>query len=222
MLYIFYGTNEREARTKAKALISGLQKKAADAELVRLTDESVTGVDGALLIDHHLQSSGLFKQNYILYLDGMDSVFLGFSGAQLERMKQSTHICVVLLGKLTKKQKDTVEEYADKMVEAVTDKSNSKAQRFDVFKLANALKDRSKPKLWQALAEARLNSEAPEAIVGMLFWAVKDMLVKKQFRNYSEPELKKMIIKLAELPHKARVSAVSIHNALEEFALSSI
>ncbi len=216
MLYIFYGTDEVEAREKVRALISGLQKKAPDAELVRVTDDSGNTVD----IDGLLSTQGLFKQNYILFLDTIDNVILGFSDIQLEAMKRSEHICVVLMGKLLAKDKKVVERYANKMTEYTKDKMAT--QSFNVFSVANALKSRSRPQLWQALTEARLAGSGGEALTGMLFWAVKDMLTKGQYNTYTEQELKNLAILLAALPHKARRDAVSIHNALEKFALSSI
>jgi hypothetical protein len=224
MLYIFYGTNEQKARIKAKELIGGLQKKAPDAELVRITDGEVDDVTQSVDIMGLLGTQGLFKQNYLLYLDGVDNVILGFSDIQLDAMKQSSHICIALMGKLTPKQKSQVEKYANKITEYKlgSEASKSMSDSFDVFTVANALKDRSKPKLWQALSMARLSGSNGEAIVGMMFWAVKDMLIKRQLRNYTEQELKSMAIKLAGLPSLARKGRVSIHNALEEFALSSI
>jgi len=220
MLYIFYGTNEIEASDRARALISGLQKKAPDAELVRITESEVNAGNQSVDIDGLLSTQGLFKQNYILFLDTIDSVILGFSDIQLKAMKQSEHICVVLMGKLLAKDKKVVEKFADKITEYKKDKSPTSS--FTVFKVADALKSRSKPKLWQALAEARLNGSEGEALTGMLFWAVKDMLNKNQFRTYTEAELKNLVIILAALPHKARRDAVSIHNALEKFALNTI
>jgi len=220
MLYIFYGTNEEEARNKAKMLLSGLQKKAPDAELIRITQEDVNDGNQRFDIEALLGNQGLFKQNYLLYLDGVDDVILRFSDIQLNAMKQSEHICIALMGKLLAKDKKLLEPYANKMSEYIIDKKP--ISDFNVFSVANALKDRSKPKLWQALTEARLSGSEGEAITGMLFWAVKDMLNKKQFRNYSGKELKVLIIKLAALPHKARRDAVSIHNALEQFVLSSV
>jgi len=220
MLYIFYGTDEVEARNKAKALLSGLQQKASEAELVRITEEDVSNGNQGFDIEALLGNQGLFKQNYLLYLDGVDDVILRFSDIQLQSMKQSEHICIVLMGKLLAKDKKLLEPHADKMSEYVAAKKPAPA--FNVFSVADALKGRSKPKLWQALAEARVLGSEGEALVGMLFWAVKDMLVKRQLRNYSEKELKVLAMKLVALPHKARQDFVSIHNALEKFALSAI
>ncbi len=220
MLYIFYGTNEKVIKDKALALISGLQKKAPDAEIVRITQEEVNSVTHKFDIDTLLDTNGLFKQNYLLYLDGIDDVILGFSDIQLEKMKQSEHVCIVCMGKLSAKDKTHLEKYANKMSEYILPKKTERT--FNVFNVANALKDRNKPKLWQALADARLKGSEGEALAGMLFWAIKDMLIKKQFEKYSEKELKDLAIHLAELPHKARRDFISIHNALEKFALGAI
>ena len=220
MLYIFYGTDQEEAREKASALLSGLQKKAPDAELIRITQDEVNNGNQVFNIDNLLGTQGLFKQNYLLFLDNIDSVILGFSDIQFEAMKQSAHVCVVLMDKLLAKDKRILEPFANKMTESKKDKP--KEMSFNVFSVANALKDRSKPRLWQSLTEARHSGVRGEAIVGMLFWAVKDMLIKRQFRTYSQQELQTLATTLAGLPHNTYDNAMNIHNALEEFALRSI
>jgi hypothetical protein len=221
MLYIFYGTDEKTARDKARVLLGALQKKAPDAELVRVTDEDVQDNNGMLHIEHYLETSGLFKANYLLYLDGVDDVFLSFSDTQLDLMKQSLHICVVLLGAIKQKDLNRIKTFADKVVFCESDKPKQK-DKVDIFVAANALKSRSKPSLWQELVYIRFRGDAAEAVVGILFWAVKDMLLKRQYQKYSKKELIKMSTTLANLPHKAREDGVTIHNALEYFALTSI
>ncbi len=217
MLYIFYGTDETISREKARELIGGLQKKAPDAELVRVTDNN----EDALNIDELINTQGLFKQNYIIFLDGVDDVILGFSDIQLEAMKLSKNICVVLMGKLKIGDKRHLEKHTDKITEYSLERSKSKVE-FNVFNIANALKSRNKQQLWTTLTEARITGIKGEAITGMMFWAVKDMLIKGQTNKYSKQELESLIIKIAELPHKARRDGVSVHNYLEKLSLRNI
>ena len=61
MLYIFYGTDQEEARDKASALLSGLQKKAPNAELIRITQDEVNNGNQVFNIDNLLGTQGLFK-----------------------------------------------------------------------------------------------------------------------------------------------------------------
>lgn len=215
MLYIFYGEGEIKARDKARRLISGLQQKAPDAELLRITDDTYETVD----IDGLLSTQGLFKSNYILFLDNIDSVILGFSDIQLDRMKQSKHICVVLMGKLNASHKRQVEKYANKITSYEKSGADPKKDIFDVFSMANALRSRDKQELWQQLTEARLSGANAEATTGMLFWAAKDILVKRQYNKWSTQEAQELVLTLASLPHKARRGGVVLYDSLEEFAL---
>jgi DNA polymerase III delta subunit len=216
MLYIYYGEDGAQVRAKSRSLITALQKKAPDAELVRITDESGVTVD----IEGLLSTQGLFKQSYILSLDGVDGVFLGFSDIQLEAMKQSDHICIVLLEHLKPKEVERLKKYANKLVECKGQKL--KKQSFDVFSAANALKSRNKQKLWQALTEARLSGIEAEALTGILFWAVKDMLVKGQTQKYSRSELQKLALIIASTPHRARREGVVVYNTLEKHFLTCV
>jgi len=220
MLYIFYGTDEIKVREKAQQLLRGLQQKAPEAELVRITQDMVHSGNHEFDIESLLAHQGLFKHNYLLYLDGIDDVILRFSDTQLRAMKQSSHICVARMGKLLAKDKKTLASCANKMTEYVAEKKTT--SNMDMFALAKALKSRNKVLLWQGITQAHLQGVGAEAIVGMLFWAVKDMLLKKQFGKYSEYELRKMVVYLAELPHKSRINAISIHNAIEKFVLDMI
>ncbi len=214
MLYIFYGTDNIMTREKSRELISGLQKKAPDAELIRITDDSEDDVN----IDELLGTQGLFKQNYIIFLDNIDGVVLGFSDIQLEAMKLSGHVCIVLMGKLKAGDKRHIEKYADKITEYALSSKGTRGT-FDIFSIANALKSRNKQQLWTVIIEARIAGIEGESIVGILFWAAKDMVIKGQTSRYSEQELEDMVTKIAELPHGARRAGVSVHSSLEEFTL---
>ncbi len=213
MLYIFYGTDDIKIRNKINELISALRSKASEAELIRITSENVTGVN----ISNLLNTQGLFKRNYILYLDNIDDVFLGFNDIQLKEMKHSKNICVVSLGKLSLKNKSFLEQCANKITEYSKFKKSNAG--FNIFSIANAIKRRDKKGMWIALNKARFSGVEGESVVGMAFWAVKDLFIKNNTNKYSKKELKEMIVGLSSLPHKARRKGVSIFNKLENFFL---
>lgn len=216
MLYIFYGNDESKAREKAQSLIRGLQYKAPDAELVRITSEeqeSGVGISGLL------GTQGLFKSNYIIFLDNLSEEP---TPEEQGAMQESAHVCVVLAGKLNPKTLEQYKKHANKITEYKLSAPNVKfgSGEFNVFSVANALKACDKQRLWQGLAEARLAGAEPEAIVGILFWAVKDMLIKKQGNKWSEAELKEMVIIIAGLPHKSRREGLNLYSTIERFALT--
>ncbi len=213
MLYVFYGTNEVEARDKANKLVSGLQSKQPDAELVRVSQDNFED----LPIDTLLATQGLFKSNYIIFLDNLDDEYKAWDDDDFRKLKDTSHICILLASKLPVATLVHANSYAEKVSEYKVEK---KATSFNIFSAANALKARNKQELWTVLVNARLSGIEGEGITGMLFWAVKDMLVKRQFYKWREDELKDVAVVIAALPHKARRGGISVANALERFALS--
>lgn len=213
MLYVFYGTDAILAREKANLLVQGLQSKHKEAELVRVTEESYNSTN----IDTLLATQGLFKSNYIIYLDNLGDVYKEWDSAVYEQMHNSKHLCILLSNKLSVA---TLREIGDNTNKIIEYKAQKATDKFNIFSISNALKIRDKKKLWVLLIEARLQGVKGEGATGMLFWAVKDMLNKEQYNKWSERELKELALKLAALPHKARRSGISVFNALEELALN--
>lgn len=201
MLYVLCGTDETQARAKAQALVAGLRAKAPAAEYIRITDGDPVSMDELL------STQGLFKSNYIVLFDGVAPE------EGLAEMRESTHIFVVLThipSAALREGANKVSEYSLKRPIAT----------YNTFSVAHALKQRDAQALFTALAEARLSGVAPEALVGMLFWAAKSTLLKEQYTKWSEYEVRRLITTLAALPHGARRNAQSVYNALEAFALA--
>ncbi len=212
MLYVFYGSDAESSRAKANALVQALQSKHADAELVRVTQDET----GDLNLENLLATQGLFKSSYIIYLDNLNDLYKEWSKEEYKKMHVSGHVCVLLAERLGVVVLRDLEGNCDKLVESKASKSTGK---FNIFGIANALKSRDKKRLWTELTIARLSGVEGEGVAGMLFWAVKDMLIKRQNNKWSESELKHLAISLAGLPHKARRDAVSVFNALERLLL---
>lgn len=204
MLYVFHGTDETSARAKAQLLINGLRAKAPDAEYIHLSEGD--NYD----IEELLTTQGLFKSNYIVLFDGFAPQ------ERLDELKESTHVFVLLLGKVDAKSKQVLEAQADKCTQYSLEKGSERA---NVFGIANALKARDRQKLWITLGELRLLGISGEEQIGILFWAVKDMLLKGVHPQWHEHELKALARDLAALPHTARHAAKSVYNALEHKAL---
>ena len=91
-----------------------------------------------------------------------------------------------------------------------------------VFALANALRRADKKALWVGYQRELAKGGAPEAILGVLFWAAKDMFIKSKEGTRESNRAKKLVAELAELPHEARRNGFDLEYALERFVLSAI
>ena len=58
-----------------------------------------------------------------------------------------------------------------------------------------------------------------EEIIGVLFWKIKDMLLKKNFGKFSENELKNSALRLSYLLPEARKKGYDDESVFERFLL---
>ncbi len=213
MLYVFYGSDVNIVREKANNLVQGLLNKKPNAEVVRVSEENFNTIS----INGLLATQGLFKSNYIIYLDNLNEEYKKWNKDEYKNMQQSEHICILVAEKLSPVVLKVLKENSASLSEYKINKIKS---QYNIFNIANALKNRDKKRLWLEFIKVKSNNTLGESIVGILFWAVKDMLLKKQYNKWSESELKKISIILANLPHEARINRVDTNNALEYWILN--
>jgi hypothetical protein len=60
-----------------------------------------------------------------------------------------------------------------------------------------------------------------EEITGVLFWKIKDMILKKNFGKFKEEQLKTLVSKLSYLLPEARKNGRDAESALEQFLLEA-
>ncbi len=225
MLYVFYEQNETHYCERAELLIKKLLAKRPNAELLRITKEVTHNGSSSFNIDDILATQGLFKRNFILYLAFMDDVFLSFNDIQLDNMKQSKHVCVVALHEPSSRYREKISKFANKTFVCNKGYNRQKYQmsdRHNIFAVVNVFKKGNKKDTWKAFARAKIEGVEGEAIAGILFWAVKNMILKKDFKIFSEKKLKKIAIRIPELVHEARENSQDIHNALEKWILNEL
>lgn len=206
MLYVFYGTDRATASAKAHDLIATLRARAPEAEYIQLTEEEVPTAD----FDELLNSQGLFKRTYIVLLYG------AFQEDALPLLKESEHVFVCIYGKADARTKKLFEKHASKA--QAYDVKESKPT-FNVFAVADALRVRDRVGVWEHVNHARLLGISGEETVGIVFWALKDMLLKNKMSKWKREEVQEMLQRVALLPHEARRNSQDVYNALELFAL---
>lgn len=94
-------------------------------------------------------------------------------------------------------------------------------KKFNSFLLANAFGAKDKLNLWIHFRQAMSKGVAMEELAGILFWKIKDMIFKKDFRKFSETELKSLASRLSYLLPKARGEGKDAEAAFEQFLLEA-
>lgn len=143
---------------------------------------------------------------------------------KLELMGKSANSFIFLEGKLNKPILDAFEKalpVSRQVVPAINTflLPKEKKEKFDNFLVANAFGVKDKLNLWIYFRLAMDKGVGMEELVGVLFWKIKDMLVKKDFRKFSEAELKNSVSRLSYLLPQARKKGLDAESAFEQFLL---
>lgn len=144
---------------------------------------------------------------------------LDFILEKLSLMSESGNDFVFLEGKLNKPTLDVFKKVRAEL--NVFEASKEKTEKFNNFLLTNALGDRDRLNLWIYFRQAIENGVEMEPLVGVLFWKAKDMLLKKDFRKFSESELKNFAAKLSYLLPEARKEGKDAEAVFEQFLLDA-
>jgi DNA polymerase III delta subunit len=217
MIYLMYGTDTDSALKKAQATIASLQKKKPDASFIKVENNG----QESLSLDEYIGGQGLFENKQLIFFDRVleNKKVAGDILDRLTDMQKSENIFIFLEGAPTKAILGKFEKRAEKITEYAKAKSEIKADKFDVFSLTNALGAGDKKQLWMLYLRAQETGSVPEQIHGLLFWKVKDMLVKKNTRAYDESTLKTMSGELVSLYHDSHRGLCDFSLALEAWVL---
>ena len=100
-------------------------------------------------------------------------------------------------------------------------KRKEKKEKFDNFLIASAFANRDKLNTWLYFRQAIDKGVAMEELTGILFWKIKDMILKKNFSKFKEGELKNFAAKISYLLPEARKEGRDAESALERFLLEA-
>ena len=163
--------------------------------------------------------SGLFFTKCTVFFENIfeKEENLNFVLERLDLFSQSQNDFVFLEGKLNKMILDAFRKVRAEL--NIFELSKEKKEKYNNFLLADALVDRNKFQLWFHFRQAMDKGVRMEELVGILFWKVKDMLLKKNFYKFSETELKDFATKISYLLPEARKIGVDDESAFEQFLL---
>lgn len=141
---------------------------------------------------------------------------------KLELMGESANSFIFLEGKLNKPVLDAFKKVEPKRVQInIFELPKEKKEKFDNFLVANAFEKKDKLNMWIYFRQAMNKGVGMEEIIGVLFWKMKDMIIKKDFRKFSESELKDFASHLSYLLPEARKEGRDAEAAFEQFLLEA-
>lgn len=138
---------------------------------------------------------------------------------KLAEMASSQNIFIFIESKLNKAILDAFKEVRAEL--NVFELSKEAKEKFNNFFLADAFGNKDKLNLWIYYRQAVDKGVGLEELVGVLFWKIKDMILKKNFYKFKEEELKNISSKLSYLLPEARKEGRDAEAALEAFLLEA-
>jgi hypothetical protein len=214
MIYLFTGD---DATNKIKAYESFL-KGLSTLPLISISKNNFFEME----IESLYSGSSLFDpQSVIVFsniLETKDSS--DFILSRLSLFQESKNIFVFTEGKLLKPVLSEFEK--SKAIINIFELRKEQKEKFNNFLLADAFSFKDKIKLWLYYRQAVDKGVGLEELIGVLFWKVKDMILKKNFSKYKEEELKKIANKISYLLPEARKKGREAEIVFEKFLLEII
>ncbi|OGI74164.1 hypothetical protein A3D42_01795 [Candidatus Nomurabacteria bacterium RIFCSPHIGHO2_02_FULL_41_18] len=138
---------------------------------------------------------------------------------KLSSLARSDNFFIFLEGKLGKPVLDAFRKAGAEI--NVFELTKEKKEKFNNFLVANAFSQKDKLNLWIYFRQAVDKGVGMEELAGVLFWKIKDMLIKKNFAKFSEKELKNFLQKLSYLLPEARKKGRDTESVFERFLLEA-
>lgn len=132
---------------------------------------------------------------------------------QLELVTNAPHDVVILADKLLVADKKVLEKVGT--IHESKEKE-IKEEKFNPFGLANTFATGDKKKTWIMFQEVLHHSDEMEPTHGMIWWKLKDMILK----NKKDESLKNMARELVSVYHESRLGGLGMRERLEKFFLT--
>jgi hypothetical protein len=212
MIYLFCGDDAKNKRSSYEKFIKSIPK---DTETFFVSRNNFDEVQ----LENFYSGASLFSALSAVVFENIleREEMRDFILEKLEPMGQSGNSFVFLEGKLTKVILDTFKKARAEL--NVFELPKAKKEKYDNFLVANAFGAKDKLNMWICFRQAMDVGVGMEEIIGVLFWKIKDMILKKDFRKFSEAELKNFALKLSYLLPQARKEGRDAESAFEQFLL---
>ncbi len=211
MLYVFVG--DTIARNRVHTIVQALTARAPHASI------STLGPSDPITVEALFGEQGLFHAKRIIVLDSVlesadAALFLKKNAAD---MRASPHVFIVREERMPSTILKVLQKHADKIEEFHPVKAQAKQD--DVFGVARAVAQGQAERAWIVYREALKKGAAPEAVHGMVFWQLKQLLLKP-VSMWKKERIEQALSECAVLPYKTRARGGDVEHALETFILS--
>jgi hypothetical protein len=215
MLYLFAGDDTKNKLGSYEKFIKSLP---AGVEIFPVSRNNFDKMQ----IESLYSGSGLFfEKSVVLFSDIFESEEnKDFLLEKLELMARSENLFVFLEGKLNKPVLEVFRKIESKKIQLnIFELAKEKKEKFDNFLIANTFANKDKLNLWIYFRQAMDKGVGMEELIGVLFWKIKDMILKKNFGKFKESELKNFAARLSYLLPEARKEGRDAETAFEQFLL---
>lgn len=232
MLYVFFGSDTEAVRRAGYAKLDDLRSAYPEVAINKL--DSAEYQIGQLA---SLSATTSLFGGVEAYLIDTPEENLDYKGELLlngEILASSPAHFIVMTGSLLVAEKKALASALE-----LEEFKSTGTERFDAFKLADALARRDKRGLWVLLQDARQANLATEEIIGVLWWQLKTLRLalitktateagvkdfpynkaKKSLVNFKPGEVAKLSNSLLKLYHDGHAGKREIDLALEEWVL---
>jgi len=212
MIYFFYG-NDIEKRVEAREGIARSFDSSFEMSDVSWEKER---------FENLAKSASLFAPRQLIILENIleNPETKDFILDKLDDLKNSENVFVFLEKKVIKDIVNKFNKYSEEVKEFTLPKGRE--EKANVFAITYPLEKRDKKNMWLEFQKLKETDTSPEALSGILFWKIKDMLLKGNSKNWSETELKNLSSKLVSLHHDAHRGLVDFPTGLEKFIIDSL
>lgn len=214
MIYLFAGD---DAKTKNLNYEKFIKSELSGLEIFNISKNDFDKIQ----VESFYSGSGLFFTKCAVIFSGIleKEDIQDFILEKLDFMSESINSFVFIEGKLNKPILDAFKKARAEL--NVFELPKEKKEKFNNFLLANAFGQRDKLNLWIYFRQAVDLGVGMEELVGVLFWKIKDMLLKKNFVKFKEDELKNISKRLSYLLPEARKNDLDAEAVFEQFLLES-
>lgn len=205
------------------------QKKLASYEkfLKSISDEMETffinknDLDPAQMENFYAGTSLFSARSAVVFHDILETEETrDFILAKLKLMGESANSFVFLERKLNKPVIDAFKKARAEL--NIFELPKEKKEKFNSFIIANAFEAKDKFHAWLYFRQAVDRGVALDELAGILFWKIKDMILKRQFGKWQAEELKNLAARVAYLLPQARKKGPEAELALEQFLLEAL
>src|SRR3989338_1332769 len=212
MIYLFSGDDAKKKRSAYEIFLKSIPK-ATEVFSISRNDFNETQIDSLY------SGAGLFfSKSAVIFENILErEETREFILEKLELMGKSVNLFIFLEGKLNKPVLDAFKKFHAET--NIYELPKEKKEKFDNFLVANAFEKKDKLNMWIYFRQAVDKGVVMEEIIGVLFWKIKDMILRKNFGKFSETELKNSASHLSYLLPQARKEGKDAESAFEQFLL---